>query len=78
MKEVRRGKQFHHYSAGSMIPKGAREAKGGGKGDTYTFYAGMEAVSTEDLNLLFNDAEVLAVKDCNCIYANLDSNYRIQ
>ena len=45
-----------------MIPKGGREAMGGGKGDTYTLYAGMEAVSTEDLNSLFNDAEVLATK----------------
>lgn len=41
-----------------MIPKGAREAMGGVEGDTYTLYAGMEAVTLQDLDSLFNDAEV--------------------
>ena len=60
-----------------MIPKGARAAKGGGKGDTYAFYVGMEAVSTDDLNLLFNDAEVLTVKNPHLCNPSLNSAYRI-
>lgn len=45
-----------------MIPKGGREAMGGAVGDTYTLYAGMEAVSLEDLDSLFNDAEVRSIR----------------
>jgi hypothetical protein len=58
VKEVKRGAQFKHFSEGSMIPKGSREAMGGAEGDTYTLYAGMEAVSLEDIDSLFDDAEV--------------------
>jgi hypothetical protein len=58
VKEVKRGAQFEHYSEGSMIPKGGREAMGGIEGDTYTLYSGMEAVTLPDLNSLFDDAEV--------------------
>jgi predicted transcriptional regulator YdeE len=45
-----------------MIPKGGREAMGGAEGDTYTLYAGMEAVSMQDIDSLFDDAEVSARK----------------
>jgi len=62
VKEVKRGAQFQYYSEGSMIPKGGREAMGGAEGDTYTLYAGMEAVSMQDINSLFDDAEVSARK----------------
>ncbi len=62
MKKVKRGAQFKHYSEGSMVPKGGREAMGGAEGDTYTLYAGMEAVSMQDINSLFDDAEVSARK----------------
>jgi hypothetical protein len=58
VKAVKRGKQFDLFSQGSMIPKGSREAMGGAAGDTYALYAGMDAVSLEDLDSLFNDAEV--------------------
>jgi len=58
VKEVKRGAQFKYYSEGSMIPKGGWEAMGGVEGDTYTLYAGMEAVSMQDINSLFDDAEV--------------------
>jgi hypothetical protein len=58
VKEVKRGAQFKQFSEGSMIPKGGRAAMGGVEGDTYTLYAGMEAVSLQDLGSLFDDAEV--------------------
>ena len=57
MKEVKRGEAFKYYSAGNMIPKGGREAMGGVERDTYTLYAGMEAISTQDIHSLFDDAE---------------------
>ncbi len=58
VKKVTRGRQFHSYSQGSMIPKGARAPVGGAPGDSYTFYAGMEAITANGINALFNDAEV--------------------
>jgi hypothetical protein len=41
-----------------MIPKGAREPMGGAPGDSYAFYSGMEAVTPEGIEALFDDAEV--------------------
>ena len=41
-----------------MFPKGARAPMGGAPGDTYTFYTGMEALEDEDIESLFDDAEV--------------------
>jgi len=58
VKEIKRGQQFAHYSEGSMIPKGGREAMGGAKGDTYALYTGMDAVTMQDIDSLFDDAEV--------------------
>lgn len=77
MKAVKRGAQFDNFSEGSMIPKGGREAMGGAEGDTYTLYAGMEAVSLEDLDSLFNDAEVHTLNKA-CIFHLADLVYRIQ
>lgn len=52
------GSQFNSYSQGKMIPKGAYAPMGGAPGDTYTFYTGMEAVTSEEIEVLFDDAEV--------------------
>lgn len=41
-----------------MYGKGARAPKGGAPGDGYTYYAGMDAITADDINALFNDAEV--------------------
>ena len=41
-----------------MFPKGARAPMGGAPGDTYTFYTGMEALEEDDIQSLFDNAEV--------------------
>jgi len=42
-----------------MYARGARLPQGGRPGDAYGFYAGMEAITVDDINALFNDAEVV-------------------
>jgi hypothetical protein len=61
VKSVKRGAQFNSYSQGGMIPKGGRISQGGRPGDAYTFYEGMEAITLDDIDALFNDAEVCCV-----------------
>ena len=61
VKSLKRGRQFNSYSQGEMIPKGARIPQGGRPGDAYTFYEGMEAITHDEINALFNDAEVCAM-----------------
>jgi hypothetical protein len=58
VKKINRGKKFQSYSMGEMMGHGLRAAMGGAAGDSYTFYAGMEAVTSEDIHALFNSAEV--------------------
>ncbi|EDR05371.1 uncharacterized protein LACBIDRAFT_329808 [Laccaria bicolor S238N-H82] len=57
VKKINRGKKFESYSMGKMMGHGSRAAMGGASGDSYTFYAGMEAITQEDINALFNSAE---------------------
>jgi len=55
-----------------MVPKGARVPQGGRPGDAYTFYEGMEAVTLEDINALFNDAEVCVMSLTQCAVLHKD------
>lgn len=41
-----------------MLPLGNRAAAGGMPGDSYTPYSGMEAITTDDIEALFDNAEV--------------------
>jgi hypothetical protein len=63
VKSVKRGAQFNSFSQGKMVPKGGRISQGGRPGDAYTFYEGMEAITLDDIDALFNDAEVC----CACL-----------
>lgn len=55
---IQRGQKFAFLSAGSMIGVGSRVPAGGAPADTYRGYDVMRAESLEDINLLFNHAEV--------------------
>ena len=55
------GAQFNSYSQGEMIPRGARITQGGQPGYAYTFYEGMEAITLDDIDALFNDDEVCCI-----------------
>jgi hypothetical protein len=58
VKKISRGKKFQSYSMGEMSGHGSRAPMGGAAGDSYTYYAGMEAVTMDDIHALFNSAEV--------------------
>jgi hypothetical protein len=55
---IRRGKQFKKYSGGWMAGYGSRQPAGGAAADTYRAYSSMSADSVQDIDLLFNHAEV--------------------
>ncbi|KDR65700.1 hypothetical protein GALMADRAFT_81605, partial [Galerina marginata CBS 339.88] len=57
LKKIKRGAQFQYFSQGSMVTRGFRAAMGGGLGDAYTMYSGMDALDCEGIEILFNDAE---------------------
>ncbi|KDR64965.1 hypothetical protein GALMADRAFT_82467 [Galerina marginata CBS 339.88] len=57
LKSLKRGSQFTFYSQGTMVPRGSRIAMGGLPGDAYVMYPGMEALDSEGIHVLFNDAE---------------------
>jgi hypothetical protein len=58
IKPIKRGEQFHHLSVGHMRGIGSRIPAGGAPGDAYRAYDGTSADSLEELDLLFNHAEV--------------------
>jgi hypothetical protein len=55
---IQRGNQFSYLSGGSMVGLGSREPAGGASGDAYRAYESMSASSLDDIDLLFNHAEV--------------------
>ena len=55
---IQRGSQFNYLSGGTMVGLGSREPAGGASGDAYRAYEGMSADSLDDIDLLFNHAEV--------------------
>ncbi|KDR79087.1 hypothetical protein GALMADRAFT_63468, partial [Galerina marginata CBS 339.88] len=57
LKSLKRGSQFEFYSQGTMVPRGSRIPMGGLPGDAYVMYPGMDALDSEGINVLFNDAE---------------------
>lgn len=58
IKPIKRGGQFQQFSQGQMRGIGSRLPAGGAPGDAYRAYEGTSADSLEDLDLLFNHAEV--------------------
>ncbi|KAF9034565.1 hypothetical protein BJ165DRAFT_1409866 [Panaeolus papilionaceus] len=57
MKPLQRGSQFAQYGQGEMFTHGARAPMGGRAGDSYVFYDGMEGITKEGLESLFDLAE---------------------
>lgn len=55
---IRQGNQFKYLSGGTMVGLCSHELAGGASGDAYRAYEGMSANSLEDIDLLFNHAEV--------------------
>ncbi|KAF8993065.1 hypothetical protein BDZ89DRAFT_1053887 [Hymenopellis radicata] len=54
MKPLSRGQQFRFWSGGTMICFGARQPSGGGPGDNYTTYAGMDCYTMNGMNASFD------------------------
>ncbi|KAJ8076529.1 hypothetical protein PM082_000952 [Marasmius tenuissimus] len=55
-KAVRRGSQFAHWTTGIMFPWGKRVPSGGRRGDTYTYYAGIESNNFDGVKAMFRTA----------------------
>ena len=55
---IRRGNQFSYLSGGSMVGLGSRQPSGGPSSNAYRAYEGMSANSLDDIDMLFNHAEV--------------------
>lgn len=66
IKLIKCGKQFLHFSEGHMRGIGSRFPAGGAPADAYRVYDGTSADSLEDLDLLFNHAEVCDYYLDNC------------
>jgi hypothetical protein len=58
-KTVKRGGSHASWQYGSMVPVGSRIPQGGKPGDAYASYASMSADSIDDVDVMFNHAEVL-------------------
>ncbi|KAF9031426.1 hypothetical protein BDZ89DRAFT_1131924 [Hymenopellis radicata] len=56
MAPIQRGARFKNHSAGKMAAAGARQPKGGGPGDTYGYYACLEAETICGIHVLFDIA----------------------
>ncbi|KAK7020715.1 hypothetical protein VNI00_017615 [Paramarasmius palmivorus] len=57
VKSVRRGSGKDRWNSGSMRCFGARVASGGRKADEYVYYAGIEADTVEEMEILFKHAK---------------------
>ncbi|KAJ3831501.1 hypothetical protein F5878DRAFT_73322 [Lentinula raphanica] len=58
---VTRGGQFQSFMGGKMTPIGSRTPSGGRAGDSYTSYAGLEAMTEAGLDILFKQAATSAM-----------------
>jgi hypothetical protein len=58
LKLIKQGEQFCHFSEGHMRGIGSCFPAGRAPADSYRVYKGISADSLEDLDLLFNHAEV--------------------
>ncbi|KAF8987153.1 hypothetical protein BDZ89DRAFT_917366, partial [Hymenopellis radicata] len=54
MKPLTRGQQFRFWTGGTMICFGSRQPSGGGPGDNYTIYAGMDCYTINGMKASFN------------------------
>lgn len=65
---VHRGAAFETWKHGAMVPIGARMAQGGRPGDAFGSYAYMHSETSDQIDTMFNYAEVLFYDIYSYIY----------